>query len=131
MPEDVKPDYDEARGIVDRSPRGSCALLRLGVQKLMVDLGQGGENINDDIKALVKGGLPVEVQQALDAVRVIGNNAVHPGEIDLKDDRDTAAALFGLVNFIVEQRISQPKKLASLYGSLPAGSLAAIQKRDA
>lgn len=130
MPSDVAVDFDEARDIVERSPRGAAALLRLAVQKLMVDLEQPGKNINDDIAALVKRGLPVEVQQALDALRVIGNNAVHPGELNLKDDRDTALALFGLLNFIVEQRISQPKKLAKLYGSLPAGAVAAIQKRD-
>jgi hypothetical protein len=131
IPGDVRADYEEARGIVDRSPRGACALLRLAVQKLMVDLGEDGKNINSDIKSLVGKGLAVEVQQALDAVRVVGNNAVHPGELDVKDDRDTAAALFGVLNFIIEQRISQPKKLAKLYGSLPAASLAAIQARDA
>lgn len=130
MPEDVRDDYIEAQEIVDRSPRGACALLRLGVQKLMVALGEKGKDINTDIGALVKKGLPVEVQQALDSLRVIGNNAVHPGEMDLKDDRDTALALFGVLNFIVEQRIAQPKKLQDLYGRLPAGAKASIKKRD-
>jgi len=42
-------------------------------------------------------------------VRVIGNEAVHPGKLDLKDDRDTATRLFKLVNIIAEQMISNPK----------------------
>ena len=78
MTEDIRRDYDEASTILDLSPRGAAALIRLGIQKLCKELGQAGKNINDDIGALVKDGLDVRVQQALDAVRVIGNSAVHP-----------------------------------------------------
>jgi hypothetical protein len=130
MPEDVKADYEEARTIAGRSPRGAAALLRLAVQKLMVDLGESGKDINRDIGSLVQKGLPVEVQQALDAVRVVGNEAVHPGKLNLNDDADTAVALFSLLNFIVDQRIAQPKKLQALYNSLPPAKLAGIQQRD-
>jgi len=74
--------------------------------------------------------LPIGVQQALDALRVIGNNAVHPGQMDLSDDEATAAALFGLVNFIVEKMISEPAEINRLYGMLPPGALSQIQRRD-
>lgn len=59
-----------------------------------------------------------------------GNNAVHPRQIDLKDDRDMAAALFGLLNYIVEQQITQAKELDIIYGALPASSLEQIKQRD-
>jgi hypothetical protein len=131
MPEDVRQDYEEARSIVSISPRGACGLLRLGLQKLMPHLGHKGKDINTDIGNLVKQGLPVEVQQALDALRVVGNNALHPGQMDLRDDRATAEALFGWLNFIVEQRIAQPKRLEELYGRLPQDARDAIDKRDA
>jgi len=130
MPADVRRDYEEARLIVSQSPRGACALLRLAVQKLCAELGESGANINDDIASLVQKGLSIEVQQALDSLRVIGNNAVHPGEMDLTDDPGTATALFELLNFIVDDRIAQPKKRAEIFAKLPAKAVAAIQKRD-
>jgi len=62
----------------------------------------------------VSKGLDPLVQQALDIVRVIGNEAVHPGVMDLKDDRETAATLFGLVNAIADQMITHPKTVKAM-----------------
>jgi hypothetical protein len=130
MPADALADFDEASRVFTRSPRSSAALLRLAIQKLMVVLGEKGKKIDDDIASLVKKGLPVKIQQALDIVRVVGNNAVHPGMIDLNDDPGTAQALFGLVNLIVERMISEPMRIDELYGKLPPGSREAIERRD-
>jgi hypothetical protein len=130
MPEDVKADYLEARNICKLSPRGAAALLRLAIQKLCKHLGEPGENINADIGALVKKGLPIQIQQALDVVRVTGNNAVHPGELLVDDNPEIVSALFGLTNLIIDNRISEPKRIAALYGALPEGALRGIEKRD-
>lgn len=130
MPADVGEDFLEARNIVNTSPRASAALLRLALQKLMPHLGEKGENINDDIASLVRKGLPEKMQKALDSLRVIGNNAVHPGQIDLKDDAQTAIALFDLLNMIVEVMITQPKKVDQIYDKLPSSIQDAIKKRD-
>lgn len=130
LPESIRVDYDEASRILDISPRGAAALVRLCIQKLCKHLGQPGKNINDDIAALVREGLDKRVQMALDAVRVIGNNAVHPGNMDIKDDRATAESLFRLLNLIVERTITEPKHVDEIYASLPAGARAAIEKRD-
>jgi Domain of unknown function (DUF4145) len=130
MPSEIRTDYDEAREIAGHSPRAAAALLRLCVQKLCNHLGQPGKNINDDIGALVKNGLPVEIQQALDIVRVVGNNAVHPAEISQDDVAEVSGTLFELVNYIVEDRISRPAKLAAMFSALPAPALAGIAKRD-
>jgi hypothetical protein len=130
MPSEVKEDYLEARAIAGQSPRGASALLRLALQELMPHLSQSGENLNHDIAALVAAGLDLGVQQALDALRVIGNNAVHPGEIDLRDDREIAHALFEVLNYVIEQMIERPAKLQRLYDQLPEAARGAITKRD-
>ena len=131
MPQDVEDDFLEARNIVESSPRAAAALLRLAIQKLMVDIGEKGSNLNEDIGNLVKKGKLVEkVQKALDSVRVIGNNAVHPGQIDLKDDINTAITLFELVNMIVEIIITEEKKVNAIFNKLPKGAKAQIKKRN-
>lgn len=130
MPESITSDYNEARSIVGTSPRGAAALLRLALQKLMVELGESGKDINADIGSLVKKGLPVEVQQSLDILRVIGNESVHPGTFDLRDDTETAITLFELINFIIDDRITQKKKIAALYSKLPPAKLKGIEDRD-
>jgi Domain of unknown function (DUF4145) len=131
MPASIIEEYQEARSIFARSPRAAVALLRLAIQKLMSELGEKGENINADIKSLVSKGLPVQVQQAFDFCRVVGNNAVHPGEINLNDTPEMGQHLFSMINFIIEDRITRPKQIAELYAQLPAPAREAVERRDA
>ena len=77
----------------------------------------------------MKKGLPATVQKSLDVVRVTGNNAVHPGQIET-DDQEVVGALFTLVNVIVEYMVALPKRVGDLYSTLPAGALEQIKKRD-
>lgn len=130
LPDEILRDFEEARTILGLSPRGAAALLRLCIQKLCKHLGEKGKNIDDDIASLVKKGLNPLVQKSLDIVRVIGNEAVHPGVIDLKDDRDTASQLLNLINSIADQMISHPKQVETMYEKLPEGKKAAIEERD-
>ena len=98
-------DYQEAATIVNKSPRGAAVLLRLCIQKLCEQLGENSKDINTAIGNLVQKGLPSNIQKALDIVRVIGNSAVHAGQIDIQDDRDIAISLFLLVNRIADVMI--------------------------
>lgn len=130
LPDELIRDFDEARSILGESPRGAAALLRLCVQKLCVHLGEKGKNVDDDIASLVAKGLNPLVQKSLDIVRVIGNEAVHPGVIDLNDDRDTASQLLYLINSIADQMITHPKHVEAMYEKLPPNKREAIEKRD-
>jgi len=130
IPSTVRSLFEEAREIVEKSPKGAAALLRLGIQHLCKELGESGKNIDKDIASLVSKGLNPTVQQALDVVRVIGNESVHPGEIDLNDNKDMAVQLFGLVNLICDQMITHPNNVKKLYEGLPKNKLEGIKSRD-
>lgn len=130
LPVDCQADYNEARVIFASSPRSAAALLRLCIQKLCVHLGGNGKHIDTDIKNLVANGLPERIQQALDVVRVVGNNAVHPGEINVGDEPQLVQSLFELVNIIIENQISQPNKVENLFTALPDRAKQAIERRD-
>lgn len=131
MPEIIKQDYDEARNILVDSPRGACALLRLAIQKLCDELVEGDQKLFNKIGALVERGLPKQLQQAFDFVRLTGNDAVHGiGELDVQDTPEIAEALFKLINMIVEKMITEPKQVNELYSLIPEGKQKAINERD-
>lgn len=130
LPDNVRDLYVEALTLVEESPRGATALLRLGIQMLCTHLGQPGKNINTDIGNLVNEGLDRRVQMALDVVRVVGNNAVHPGQIDMSDNIEIATRLFDLVNLIADRMITQPRRVEEMYNALPESALDAIKRRD-
>lgn len=131
MPDSVRQLFNEAGLIYNKSPRAACALLRLAIDRLCNELGETDRDINKNIGALVKKGLPKSVQKALDVVRVVGNKAVHPGVISFDvDDKNTAIMLMHLLNIITERMITEPKEINSLYDSLPESVKESITNRD-
>mgnify|MGYP004526206565 CR=1 FL=1 len=119
LPDDIKADYEEASLIVQDSPRGACALLRLALQKLMIHL-EEDKNLDKAIKSLIdKKIINEDLQKALDSVRVIGNSAVHPNELDIKDNKEIAIALFKIINYISEKMLTDKNKVNEIYNILP------------
>lgn len=127
---DIQNDYLEAARVYNESPRAAAALLRLALQKLCKQLGEKGDNINDDIKNLVKKGLNPTLQQAFDSLRITGNSAVHPGIINLEEEPEKVLRLFKLLNFIADKMITEPKEITSFYEEFPENLKTAIEKRD-
>ena len=129
LPDNVRKIYEEAASIAQQSPRAACALLRLAIEMLLKHLGETG-TINNDIKNLVEKGLDERIQKALDIVRVTGNNAVHPGQIDFSDSTDVQA-LFDLINLIADALITRRKQIDEMYNRLPEKDRENIRKRNA
>ncbi|MGH2078808.1 DUF4145 domain-containing protein [Aerococcus urinaeequi] len=132
MPDDVKKIYQEASLILEISPRASAALSRLAIETLASKhLNAGKGSLNDMIGNLVRNGLSSRIQRALDAVRVIGNEGVHPGQIDISDDKEIAHTLLKLINIIVEDQITRDREIDEIYSLIPENKLRGIEGRDA
>lgn len=129
LPENVTEVYEEAAAIAGQSFRAAGALLRLGLEMLLKDLGEEG-SINEGIKSLVQKGLDEEVQQACDVVRVTGNHMLHPGQIDVQESSEDIGTLLHLINFIADELITRPKKRKELFESLPIEDRRRIEVRD-
>lgn len=131
MPDDVRALYEEARGVADLSPRSAAALLRTALETLTREHLQQEGRLNDAIGRLVaKGALDESLQQAMDLVRITGNGAVHPSELQADDTGATAHALFEIVNLIVERLVAQPKRIQRLYDQLPEPQRQQVSRRD-
>ena len=122
--------YNEARAVLSGSPRASAALLRLCLQELVGQLGAESNDLNTAIGDLVASGLSPTIQRAMDALRVIGNDNVHPGVLSVKDDPATAVALFELVNLTVQTMVTDPARAKELFDRIPDSQKDQIAKRD-
>lgn len=120
LPDSVRRCYQEANSIAGESPRAAAMLVRLAIEELCRTLVPGRRlSLDSRIRKLVKKGLSSRTQMALDAVRVIGNQAAHQGQMDSRDDDETVYTLLSLVNMIAEEVISGPKAVEEIYDGLP------------
>lgn len=129
MPNDIQQIYIESAKVLKDSPRASAALSRLAIDQLTQQF-SNKSSLDKRIGDLVSKDLSSKLQKAFDIVRIVGNNAVHPGEIDLKDNQEMAKSLLDLLNMITDELITKPKQIDEFYNSLPKGQLEHIEKRD-
>ncbi|MBN1213638.1 MAG: DUF4145 domain-containing protein [candidate division Zixibacteria bacterium] len=118
LPEEIKTDYNEARQVLAQSSRSAAALLRVVIKKLCCHLNANDADLNTGITNLVEKGLPERLKIALEMARVIGEQAIPPGQIDPDDDPSTALKLFALVNLMTDAMITQPNQLKDIYDAL-------------
>lgn len=128
MNEDVQKCYNEAIAVYPYSKRAAAALLRLAIEFLCKQLGATSDNLDKAIPELIKKGLDPEIIKPLDAVRVIGNHAIHPGQIDVEEDIDITK-LFDLINYIAKVLITNKKELNDIISLFPEKDQKAIHNR--
>lgn len=131
MPAEVLELYREAQAVASVSPRAAAVLLRVALERLMAGVGHEERSLNAAIRAYVaEGGVPTELQQAMDTVRVTGNDAAHPGSLRLDDTPGGVAALFEIVNELVDRLVGFKARMSRIYGNLDSAKRAEIDKRD-
>ncbi len=128
MPESVLGIYREAACVFQYSPRAGAVLLRLALEHLMQELGAEGKTINDQIGDLVIKGLSPVIQQSLDSLRILGNEGVHIGSINV--NADTCLCLFNFINLIVKEMIGDPGQVQAVYATLPKEKRDGVENRD-
>ena len=101
----VEEDFEKAAAILNKSPRGAIALMRVCIQKLMPLLKQDGENLNDTMSSLVRKGLEVEIQQAMEVLQVLGNDPGQPTSLDTQEDKEMALRFVDSLKAILERRM--------------------------
>jgi hypothetical protein len=132
LPKEVQDDYNEARAVVAYSLRSAAALLRLAIEKLCVELNEGPMKLDQHIAALVAKGLDEDTALMFDAVRLGGNNAIHPiDSIGVTANREMVGMLFWLVNEIADDVITKPKTRAEAMKLIPDDERARITTRNA
>jgi len=130
LPPKVHDIYLEAAKVSDASPRASAALLRLALQELLSELGAKGNGLKDAIEDLAESESDPTIAKALETVRITGNHAVHPGQIDFDDKPEMALGLFKLINYIAGRVITDKKEVEEMHARLPGGVKGVSDKRS-
>ncbi len=132
MPDDVEELYCEAANISVFSHRGAAAILRLCLEKLCNELTNKEDTIDHNLKRLAESDDPIPGRMLKMAhfVRVMGNEAVHPGKIDFNDNPEIVKALFTFINLLVDNQITQLERLDGLIRAQPHDVQKKIMKHE-
>jgi hypothetical protein len=104
--EDVESeDFEEAAAILNKFPRGAAALTRICIQKMMPLVKGNAKNLDENFSSLVRKGLEVEIQQAMDVLQVVRKSPLQPSEVDLKEENETAKKVLNSLRDILERRM--------------------------
>lgn len=113
----VKEIFNEAREVFTVSTKAAAALLRLAFEQYCKEMGYDkkyklADNIDD---MLTKENLDENFRDSCKYIRVAGNDAVHPRQISIAEDKDVVLFMFELLNQLVEEMITNKEKKRQLF----------------
>ena len=91
--------------ILNKFPRGAAALTRICIQKMMPLVKANAKNPDENFSSLVRKGLEVEIQQAMDVLQVIRRNPGQESDVDLRDETAIATRMLESLKEILERRM--------------------------
>jgi hypothetical protein len=101
----VEEDFEDAAAILNQSPRGATALMRVCIQKLVPLLKQDGHYLNDYISSLVRKALELEIRQSMEVLQVLRNDPGQPSNLETQEDKEMALRFVDSLKAILERRM--------------------------
>src|ERR1700737_3911530 len=103
--EEASEAFEEAAAILSKFPRGAAALTRVCIQNMMPLLKENAKNLDENISSLVRKGLEVEIQQAMDVPQEVHKNPSQTTEVDLKEENEEAKIFLTSLRQILKRRM--------------------------
>lgn len=131
MPADAADLFREAVAVLPFSRRAAAALCRASMERLVkiLDPDSPRRAKLDERLVRLEGRVSTSTIDLLNVLRHVGNTALH-GEQDGdgsaiiyidEDDETIAETFFLVINTLVDELITKPRRAAELYGTLPEG----------
>ena len=79
--------------------------MRVCIQKLMPLLKQNGKYLDASMSSLVRKGLEVDIQQAMEVLQILKNDLVQPTSLDTQEDKEMALRFVDSLKAILERRM--------------------------
>ena len=132
MPKGVKKIYEEARLVEPFSKRAAMILLRVSLEKLMLHLQMKGKTLDEKIKNLKHKGVMDTAINWLLAVKIMGNEAAHIGNINPNDKEivENLNKVFTTINLVVTITITLKNMSDDLTKKLPKDDNQTTQKKN-
>lgn len=121
MPEEAKVVFRESQNVFGLSPRASCAMLRICVERMVKATDSKGNNLSQKIDSL---NLPPTLTKLAHACRLVGNDAVHDNVIDFsvgsEEAKAVSEALAKFANRLAEELFGMAREADELTAKIEA-----------